>query len=138
MTSYNIATLQKAPTEKMSAALSTTTVFRSYSLRIIPARRSYDKTVIASDESHVPKNEINMIMIPILISNRLKILTYHFRRGGDALRISRKTNIVETHDTLNDLIVVKRYDMHHPGIEPRANAWKAFMLPLHQWCLCLK
>ena len=25
--------------------------------------------------------------------------------------------------------------MHHPGIEPRANAWKAFMLPLHQWCL---
>ena len=27
--------------------------------------------------------------------------------------------------------------MHHPGIEPRANAWKAFMLPLHQWCLLL-
>ena len=26
--------------------------------------------------------------------------------------------------------------MHHPGIEPRANAWKAFMLPLHQWCCC--
>ena len=24
--------------------------------------------------------------------------------------------------------------MHHPGIEPRAIAWKAIMLPLHQWC----
>ena len=24
--------------------------------------------------------------------------------------------------------------MHQPGIEPRANAWKAFMLPLHHWC----
>jgi hypothetical protein len=24
--------------------------------------------------------------------------------------------------------------MHHPGIEPRAIAWKATMLPLHQWC----
>ena len=25
-------------------------------------------------------------------------------------------------------------NMHLPGIEPRANAWKAFMLPLHQRC----
>ena len=25
--------------------------------------------------------------------------------------------------------------LHQPGIEPRANAWKAFMLPLHHWCL---
>ena len=24
--------------------------------------------------------------------------------------------------------------VHHPGIEPRAIAWKATMLPLHQWC----
>ena len=28
--------------------------------------------------------------------------------------------------------------MHQPGIEPRANAWKAFMLPLHHWCCCRK
>ena len=25
--------------------------------------------------------------------------------------------------------------LHHRGIEPRAIAWKANMLPLHQWCL---
>ncbi len=23
--------------------------------------------------------------------------------------------------------------LRQPGIEPRANAWKAFMLPLHHW-----
>jgi hypothetical protein len=28
--------------------------------------------------------------------------------------------------------------MHQPGIEPRANAWEAFMLPLHHWCLQLQ
>ena len=28
--------------------------------------------------------------------------------------------------------------LHHSGIEPEANAWKAFMLPLHQWCLLTK
>jgi hypothetical protein len=27
--------------------------------------------------------------------------------------------------------------LHHSGIEPEANAWKAFMLPLHQWCFRL-
>ncbi len=26
------------------------------------------------------------------------------------------------------------YRLHQPGIEPRANAWKAFMLLLHHWC----
>ena len=31
---------------------------------------------------------------------------------------------------------VKEIKMHQPGIEPRANAWKAFMLPLHHWCCC--
>ena len=30
----------------------------------------------------------------------------------------------------------KRNTLHQPGIEPRANAWKAFMLPLHHWCFC--
>ena len=29
----------------------------------------------------------------------------------------------------------KNISLHQPGIEPRANAWKAFMLPLHHWCL---
>ena len=29
---------------------------------------------------------------------------------------------------------VKKNLLHQPGIEPRANAWKAFMLPLHHWC----
>ena len=24
--------------------------------------------------------------------------------------------------------------LHQPGIEPRASAWKALMLPLHHWC----
>ena len=28
----------------------------------------------------------------------------------------------------------KNFMLHQPGIEPRANAWKAFMLPLHHWC----
>ena len=28
-----------------------------------------------------------------------------------------------------------KHKLHQPGIEPRANAWKAFMLPLHHWCL---
>ena len=27
--------------------------------------------------------------------------------------------------------------VHHPGIEPGAPAWKANMLPLHQWCLII-
>ena len=27
--------------------------------------------------------------------------------------------------------------MRQPGIEPRANAWRAFMLPLHHWRLSL-
>ena len=29
-----------------------------------------------------------------------------------------------------------KIDLHQPGIEPRASAWKALMLPLHHWCLC--
>ena len=24
--------------------------------------------------------------------------------------------------------------LHHRGIEPQSTAWKAAMLPLHQWC----
>ena len=27
----------------------------------------------------------------------------------------------------------EKHFLRQPGIEPRANAWKAFMLPLHHW-----
>ena len=57
-----------------------------------------------------------------LTSHNLTLQLWHYLIDSKLRKSHKKRAVVA---------FVPKEIMHHPGIEPRANAWKAFMLPLH-------
>ncbi len=63
--------------------------------------------------------------------------------GGIRLRVgaspattqkSNVTHLLRRFGTRTDEPNKKEKCLHHPGIEPRAQRWQRWILPLNQWC----